>query len=151
MNADCQQIVVRPLRPQDQDAAKSLILAGLVEHWGWLDTTANPDLDDIASTYAFGTFLVAWQEEEAVGTGALLPETEGVGRIVRMSVATYKRRLGIGSLILERLVEQARSNGYHQLVLETTSTWDEAIRFYEAHGFRRIGSWDGDTHFVFDL
>ena len=143
-------IVVHPFRPEDQDAAKALILAGLVEHWGWLDPTANPDLDDIASTYARGTFLIAWQGEHAVATGALLPETEGIGRIVRMSVAPDKRRRGIGGLVLEQLVERARANGYHTLVLETTSTWHDAIRFYESHGFRRIGSWDGDTHFVFD-
>jgi GNAT superfamily N-acetyltransferase len=144
-------IVVRPFCPEDQETAKGLLLTGLVERWGWLDPTANPDLDDISSAYAHGTFLVAWQADEVVGTGALLPEAEGVGRVVRMSVAREKRRRGIGGLVLGRLIEHARANGYRQLVLETTSTWDDAIGFYESHGFRRVGSWDGDTHFVLDL
>jgi GNAT superfamily N-acetyltransferase len=144
-------VVVRPFRPEDQETAKGLVLDGLVEHWGWLDPTTNPDLDEISSAYAHGTFVVAWQGEEAVGTGGLLPEAEGVGRVVRMSVTPEKRRRGIGGLVLGRLMAQARANGYRQLVLETTSTWDDAIGFYESHGFRRVGSWDGDTHFVLDL
>ncbi len=39
---------------------KKLILAGLAEHWGELDLSKNPDLDDITSTYASGAFFVAW-------------------------------------------------------------------------------------------
>jgi GNAT superfamily N-acetyltransferase len=144
-------IVIRPFRVEDQDAANSLILAGLVEHWGWLDPTMNPDLDDIASTYADGVFLVALQGGQVVGTGALVPEAEGVGRIVRMSVHTHLRRQGVGARILQHLCEFARQAGYQQLVLETTSTWEDAVAFYEKHGFRAIGSWDGDTHFVLPL
>jgi ribosomal protein S18 acetylase RimI-like enzyme len=145
------EVFIRPFRPQDQAAAKGLILAGLEAHWGCLDPTKNPDLDDITSTYAGATFLLAWQGENVVGTGALVREEEGVGRIVRMSVAASLRRRGIGRLLLERLCEHARAAGYRQLVLETTSTWENAIAFYERHGFQRVGSWDGDTHFVLPL
>ena len=145
------EVVIRPFRPQDQAAAKDLILAGLEAHWGFLDPTKNPDLDDIASTYAEATFLLAWQGDEVVGTGALAPEEKGTGRIVRMSVVAHLRRRGIGRLLLERLCEHACAAGYRKLVAETTSTWDDAIAFYERHGFRRVGSWDGDTHFVLSL
>ncbi|MCP4415536.1 MAG: hypothetical protein GY805_02870, partial [Chloroflexi bacterium] len=44
-------IVIRPFHPQDQSATKQLILAGLVEHWGELDPSLNPDLNDIARSY----------------------------------------------------------------------------------------------------
>lgn len=143
--------VIRPFRSEDQAAAKELILKGLVEHWGWLDETKNPDLDDIAGSYADGTFLCAWRGEELVGTGACVPEAEGIGRIVRMSVATQMRRRGMGTSILQRLCDYARAAGYRRLVLETTSTWEDVVTFYESQGFRRVGSWDGDTHFVFRL
>ena len=53
------EVVIRPFRPEDQAAAKSLILAGLEAHWGFLDPTRNPDLDDITSTYAGATFLLS--------------------------------------------------------------------------------------------
>jgi GNAT superfamily N-acetyltransferase len=151
MTSDSNDVVVRPFRPQDQAVARALILAGLVEHWGTLDPTKNPDLDDIAQSYADATFLLVWQRGELVGTGALIPETPGVGRIVRMSVATHKRRRGLGSLILQQLIEHARAIGYHRLVLETTSTWLDVIAFYQRHGFRSVEERDGDTHFVLDL
>ena len=145
------EITIRPFRSEDQAAAQALILAGLEEHWGYLDPTKNPDLDDIASTYAHATFLVAWQGDVLIGTGALIRDGDGVARIVRMSVAKRARRRGIGTLILCHLCEQARALGYRQIVLETTSTWKGAVAFYERNGFQVIGSRDGDTHFVLDL
>lgn len=144
-------VTIRPFRPEDQAAAKALILAGLVEHFGYLDPTKNPDLDDIAATYAGGTFLLAWRGDEIVGTGALVHEREGVARIVRMSVDAPVRRRGIGTQVLQALCEHARAAGYRQIVLETTSTWHEVVAFYRRNGFRLVGSWDGDTHFAMDL
>lgn len=151
MTNECYEIVLRPFCPEDQTAAQRLVLAGLEERWGYLDPTQNPDLDDIASTYANSTFILAWQGDELVGTGALVHEADGIARIVRMSVAMPQRRRGIGTLILQRLCEQAQTAGYHKVVLETTSTWDDAIAFYERRGFRVVGFHDGDTHFVLDL
>ncbi len=140
-------IRIRRFRPSDQEPAKALILAGLEEHWGTLDPTLNPDLNEIAAHYADGVFLVAERGAEIVGTGALLPEDERTGRIVRMSVAGAARRQGLGSRILAQLVDHARARGYRRLVLETTSTWDDAVSFYRHHGFRVVGTRDGDTHF----
>jgi hypothetical protein len=67
------EITLRLFRPEDQTAVKNLILAGLKEHWGTLDPTLNPDLNDIAQTYANATFLVAWEGDRIIGTGALVP------------------------------------------------------------------------------
>jgi GNAT superfamily N-acetyltransferase len=138
---------ITPFSPADQGPARALILAGLEEHWGWLDPTLNPDLDDIAAAYADGVFLVARASGEVVGTGALLPEGERTARIVRMSVARGRRRSGIGSGVLDALLAHARRLGYRTIVLETTATWDDAIAFYLRHGFCIVDHCDGDTHF----
>ncbi len=146
---------IHRFRPEEQQVAKALILAGMEEHWGVLDPTLNPDLDDIAASYREGTFLTAWLDNKLVGTGALIPENAAADasavRIVRMSVAKHLRRQGIGKVMLEQLREYAKVGGYGQIVLETTSTWEDAIAFYTRFGFRPIGAWDGDTHFVLDL
>jgi N-acetylglutamate synthase-like GNAT family acetyltransferase len=71
-------------------------LAGLEEHWGVLDPTKNPDLEDIGLTYADAIFLVAQQNNKIIGTGALIPKPDGTAEIVRMSVAADWRRKGIG-------------------------------------------------------
>jgi GNAT superfamily N-acetyltransferase len=141
-------LVITPFAPQDQDAAKTLILRGLEEHWGTLDPSLNPDLNDITASYANGVFLVAWLDGAMVGTGALVPEEAGVGRIVRMSVVKEMRRMGIASRMLAALVAHAREQALHTLVLETTETWDDAVAFYLRHGFRITHHADGDAHFV---
>ena len=37
-------MLIRAFEPRDQAAARQLILAGLGEHFGWIDETCNPDL-----------------------------------------------------------------------------------------------------------
>jgi len=145
------EILIRPFCPADQAEVKSLILAGLVDHWGVLDPTKNPDLEDIAATFAGATFLVARLAGRIAGTGALVPRGDGVAEIVRMSVARDLRRRGVGRRILTRLVEQARQDGLRQVVLETTATWQEVIAFYLDAGFRVTHHSGGDVYFALDL
>lgn len=130
-------ITLTPFQPQDQAEARSLILSGLVEHWGWLDETKNPDLDDIGTSFDEGFFLVARQDGRLVGTGGLLPTLDpAVWQIVRMSVAADLRRAGLGRQILDTLEQAARQRGVQRLILETTATWQEVIAFYLRCGFR---------------
>lgn len=143
-------IDIRPFQPEDQLATTQLILDGLVEHWGKLDPTLNPDLNDIASSYRGETFLLAVQGETIVGCGALIEEKEGgeaYGRIVRMSVKKDNRRQGIGQHILQQLQIAAQQRQFSKIVLETTQTWHNAVNFYQANGFQIIGSQNGDAHF----
>jgi ribosomal protein S18 acetylase RimI-like enzyme len=135
----------------DQAEAKALILDGLKDHWGTIDPARNPDLGDIAGSYAGGGFLVAAMGARIVATGAFLPRENGVAEIVRMSVARDVRRQGIGSAVLRRLLEDARAAGFRKIILETTSTWNEAIAFYERHGFHETHIRGGDTYFALGL
>ncbi len=144
-------ITIRPFAASDQASAKALVQAGLGEHWGWVDHTRNPDLNDISASYCDGTFLVAERDAEIVATGAYLPDDPGVVQIVRMSVRADCRRLGLGRRMLASLLERARVEGYSRAVLETTETWDEVIAFYVANGFGITRRADGDVWFVRDL
>ncbi len=143
------EVDIRPFQPADQAATKQLILAGLADHWGTLDPTLNPDLNDIAHSYQGETFLLAVQGEEIIGCGALIKEEgmAGYGRIVRMSVKKENRRQGIGQLILHHLQLAAKQRQFHKIVLETTQSWTEVVAFYQANGFHIIGHHNGDTHF----
>ena len=151
MNGLLPGMSIAPFQPADQVGVKSLVLAGLEEHWGAIDPSLNPDLNDIGTSYAEATFLVARIKGEIVGTGALVPRQDGAGEIVRMSVAARMRRQGIGRLILQRLVDHARAQGLCQVILETTATWDPVIAFYQDYGFRITHWQDGDVYFAFDL
>ncbi|MGE4368328.1 MAG: GNAT family N-acetyltransferase [Burkholderiaceae bacterium] len=64
----------------------------------------------------------------AIATGRLLPD----GHIGRMAVLTSFRGRGIGSLVLNALVQEAQRLGYRHVVL---SAQCHARAFYEKHGF----------------
>ncbi|MCY3736947.1 MAG: GNAT family N-acetyltransferase [Gemmatimonadaceae bacterium] len=149
-----QQISIKPFESKDQEAVRSLILAGLAEHWGQVDPALNPDLNDMAASYRNATFLVAWLDGRIIGCGALVPRSDQTAEIVRMSVASECRRQGIGRAILARLCQEARQSGHRRIVLETTATWDGVIRFYERFGFRvthrRDGRSGGEVHFALE-
>ena len=96
-------IEILPFRPENQVPVQALILAGLKEYWGVIDESKNPDLKDIAVFYQDGVFLVAWLDDEIIGTGAFLPRSPETVEVVRMSVARDLRSQGIGGKLLKEL------------------------------------------------
>ena len=72
---------IRSSTPDDQRAVRSLILAGLGEHFGFVDESMNPDLDDIQTVYVDvgACFVIAEIAGDLAGTGALIEEEPGIG------------------------------------------------------------------------
>jgi len=85
------------------------------------------DDQDIKSIHA-----VAFEGTHAVGTARLLPD----GHIGRMAVLKQWRRRGIGTLMLQSLVQRAKERGAAEVVL---SSQVHAVPFYRAHGFVEQG------------
>lgn len=127
------------LTPQTHHQTRQLILAGLEEHWGELDPSLNPELDDMLAAYSSGytvTVTGANQPQAGViGTGTVLPRGNADAEIVRMSVATEMRRSGLGRAIVAHLEAWARATGVQRVVLETTSAWTEVVAFYLSCGY----------------
>ena len=148
-------VTLRYFEPGDQDAAKDLILAGLAEHWGERDLTLNPDLNDIATSYADAVFIVGELADRIIGVGALVPRSDEEAEIVRMSVDSDLRRSGIGRQILQRLCDEGRQMGFSRIILETTVTWDGVIAFYQRFGFQithyEESPFGRDVYFALDL
>lgn len=149
------QIKLHHFQSMDQLATRELILSGLREHWGELNDQLNQDLDDIQTNYAGSVFIVAKLGERIIGTGALLPRSDTIAEIVRMSVVKDMRRQRVGTMILLRLVEEAKLLGFTQIILETTASWREVIAFYEGFGFRRThersGLYGTDVYFSLEI
>ncbi len=121
---------IRPFEACDQSAARRLIIEGLGGHFGFIDETRNPDLNDIAVYYQGETFVVAYIGPELVGTGALITEDEKTGRLVRMSVCPQYRRRGIGRTLVGHLLLVARQRGFGRVVVETNHDWEDAVTLY---------------------
>ena len=127
-------IVIRDFEPRDQVASRALIITGLGEHFGHVDESLNPDLDDIAANYAGADLVVAEKDGQLVGTGFLKQIDDRNGEVVRMAVAPDARRTGVGRLILDELLRRARDRRYATVTLSTLASWD-AAPFYRSCGF----------------
>jgi GNAT superfamily N-acetyltransferase len=129
--------IFRPFRAEDQAAARNLILGGLTEHFGFLDETLNPDLDDIKASYVDkgGFFLVCEVDGVLAGTGGLAVGEPGAARIVRVSVAPMFRRRGIAAALVRRLIQEASLRGITTVLVESNRDWCDAIRLYQRLGF----------------
>jgi ribosomal protein S18 acetylase RimI-like enzyme len=130
-------MTMRQFMPKDQAAARKLILAGLGEHFGFIDESLNPDVDDISSHYlAHGhLFVVVLSDTTLVGTGGLVLLDECRAQIVRVSVSNVYRSRGIGRAIVAELIAAARGRGIVRIEVETNNEWESAIGLYLCLGF----------------
>jgi predicted GNAT family N-acyltransferase len=67
-----------------------------------------------------------------IGTGRLLPDAH----IGRMAVLAQWRRQGVGTMILNKLIEKAKERGDREILL---SAQIHALDFYRRHGFQPFG------------
>jgi len=72
--------------------------------------------------------LVLSEKRDAVGPGRL----DATGKIARIAVVAEFRDRGVGTAILERLIEEARSRGYDRVFLHAQT---QALDFYKKFGF----------------
>lgn len=170
-------ITVRDFTPADQIAARAIIQSGLRERWGdRYDADANPDTDDLYASYidpgpddsgptgdermsnrfANSEVVVATVSgrgggDDVGGIAILVPEADGLGRIVRMSVARTHRRRGIARALIAELVARARSKGHHAVIVSTDTPWSDAVALYEDSGFVVTEADDADIDLWLDL
>lgn len=79
------------------------------------------------------THAVAYDEAgQVIATGRLLPD----GHIGRMAVRKSARGQGIGAQVLRALLDEAKRQGYVELVLHAQT---HAVDFYAKYGFKIEG------------
>jgi GNAT superfamily N-acetyltransferase len=146
-------LAIRAFTPSDQSAARRLILEGLGEHFGAVDETRNPDIDDIAANYIGRghLFVIAEDALGLVGTAALVFEGNATAQVVRVSVAPRWRRRGLAKTLVMRLIAAGGALGSVRLWMETNDDWEPAIQLYRACGFAAFGHRDGNIYMDLDL
>ena len=92
------------------------------------------------STPIGGVYLLAWQEQRAVASGALRPLNGRTAEVRRMFVTASRRRLGLASAVLAELEKHAADLGYTHLRLETGNRQLSALSLYARREFQRIQS-----------
>ncbi len=99
----------------------------------------DADLEDIEKYYAQGYFGLIFNEQgKAVGTFALYPLHANTAEIRKMYLLPEVRRKGLGSWMIDFLLEKAQVLGFQKVELLTASVLQEAIQLYEKVGFTEV-------------
>lgn len=85
--------------------------------------------------------VLACENENAVGCGALREYKPKIAEIKRMYVREANRGRGIAGQILRELENWAKELNFSQCILETGVKQPEAIRLYGKNGYEKITSY----------
>ncbi len=90
--------------------------------------------------------VVAYEEGQPVGCGAIREFSPDAMEVKRMYVAPMKRRQGVAAVLLKELEAWAKELGYEKCVLETGKKQPEAIAFYKKNNYKIIPSFGQYLH-----
>jgi len=85
-----------------------------------------------------GVVLLAWAANEAVGIVVYRPLERRVCEMKRLYVLPRFRGTGLGRLLVEELVRDAKFHGYRRMVLDTLPSMRPAQAVYSSLGFQPI-------------
>ena len=104
-----------------------------------IDAMVTSDIEDRAKFYPpSGRFYVVRREDANVGVGCLKRLTPSVAEIQRMYVQPHVRGVGVGRLLLQQLLSDARAIGYEAVRLESLKFLSAAHALYKSAGFVEI-------------
>jgi putative acetyltransferase len=143
---------IRPIESRDDAAVAAIIRTVMPEYGATGDGFAinDPEVDWMQRAYSLprSAYFVVELEGKVVGGGGVAPLAGGdedTCELRKMYFLKHIRGQGIGSEMLKRCLETARSFGFRFCYLETLSGMNDAIQLYERHGFKRIGAPRGRT------
>jgi putative acetyltransferase len=85
-----------------------------------------------------GRLLLAKNDGVAVGCIALRKIDASRSEMKRLFVRPTARGLGVGRALITKIIDDARTIGYAEIVLDTLPTMTEAQNLYSAFGFQDI-------------
>jgi putative acetyltransferase len=90
------------------------------------------------------SFWSAWEEGNLLAVGAMKRLSKTHGEVKSMHTAEAARRRGIGSAMLQHIVDAARDSGVTKLSLETGSSayFQPAVALYKRYGFVECAPFD---------
>ena len=139
-------VTIRDATGADVDAICAIHNQGIADRIATLDTTLRVPADTRAWLRVRGArhpVLVAELDGAVIGWASLnrfnpRPAYDFVADF-SVYIERARRGEGIGRQLLDRLIELARAQGYHKMVLAAMAFNDAGLALYTRTGFTRVG------------
>ncbi len=134
------EILIEPLSTKaDAEAFRTLNEEWITCYFA-LEAKDRVTLGDPQSTILDkgGRIFMVRRAGQPVGCVALIPEGHGVYELSKMAVAPDMRGLGIGRMLLEYTIAQAKAMGARSLYLGSSNRLANAVHLYESVGFVHV-------------
>ena len=144
-------ITIRPARQEEIPAVKRVMYSVAYNIFGFDGTLeesiryheeqeSRPDLENIHVHYFEngGQFLVAFNGEQVIGSGALRKLDDETAELKRMWLLEKYHGHGIGFHLISQLFDFAKKQGYKRVRLQTSLEQTRALAFYRKVGFYKI-------------
>lgn len=94
-----------------------------------------------------GRLFIASVNGQPAGCIAMRKLADGVCEMKRLYLRAAARGLGLGNRLIEKLIDEARAQGYEKMRLDThPPKMGKAVSIYESHGFRPIPPYYHNPH-----
>lgn len=121
--------MISEMNVQDLEQIKDCLLTDFDDFWSY--NTLKQDFENGNSKY-----FVAKNDNEIIGFAGIVAIFDEVD-IMNIVVKKNKRNLGIGSLLLEKIIEFSKD--YTYITLEVNIKNTPAIKLYKKYGFKQVG------------
>ncbi len=143
---------IRLIRPEDNPAVAQIIRQVMTEFGavGCGFSIEDAEVDSMFEAYPVpdSAFFVIERDGRLLGCGGVGPLAGGGPGVCELRKMYFLRELrgsGLGTRLLEILLNAARDAGYSNCYLETMDNMSQARQLYLKHGFKLIESPLGDT------
>lgn len=136
---------LREIQPQDDAPIAAIIRQVLTEFganrpgFAW----ADPELDHLSQAYQSdrAMYYVVTKDEQIIGGGGVAPfpcEYDNLCELQKMYLLPVCRGQGLGSKLMQRLLDSAADYEYRGCYLETFDAMQSAMRLYQKFGFESL-------------
>ncbi len=145
-------ITITPILQVDNKEVAQLIRHVLIEHNVPKVGTAYADisLDFMYETYSKpkSAYFKVSKDGKIMGGAGISPLDNGpttVCELQKMYFLPEARSLGLGAMMMEKCLDEARAFGFKQCYLETMPYMEAAQRLYQKYGFNYLDAPMGNT------
>ena len=145
-------MIIRPIEKKDNPFLAELIRSVFrefkIDRPGTVYT--DPATDNLFELFKIkkSTYWVAEENGVILGSCGIYPTaglSETYAELVKFYLLPRSRGRGIGKILMQKCIDDAKGFGYKQLYLECFPELEKAIGVYEKSGFKRIAGPMGNS------